>query len=191
MRMDRLLADLEAAEAARRAAQMRLDVAEGVRAERASVCLVDRLRAGIAARVEIVVSGHPVRGLLTEVGHGWVTIDRSARGAPVMGMDDLVQAGVVVVSVDAIEGVSGLGPAHSPGEDSPVGRTWGALLRAVARSRTTVVWRCRSGQRHTGIIDAVGVDHVVLRRAAGGPLMVATQEVACVEIGARRGEDYA
>lgn len=191
MRMDRLLADLEAAEAARRAAQARLDMAEGVRAERASVPFADRLRAGVGGQVEVVVSGHPVRGVLVEVGLGWVAVDRAARGVPVLGIDDLVQIGVVVAALDVIESVAGLGPAHAPDDGPAVGRSWGSLLRAVARSRTTVVWRCRSGQRHTGIIDAVGVDHAVLRRSAGGPLIVTTQELACVEIGARRGEDYA
>lgn len=191
MRMERLLADLEAAEAARRAAQARLEIAEGVRAERATVSLPERLGAAIGSTVDVTAAGHRVKGLLAEVGHGWVAIDRAARLSPVMGTEDLVHAGVDVIATDKIESIAGLGPAHVRDDSPTVGRTWGSLLRAIARSRTTLVWRTASGQQHTGIIDAVGSDHAVLRRGAGGPIVVTTQSLACIEVGARRGEDYA
>ena len=45
--MERLLADLEAAQEAQERAEARAEVAESVRVEHAGVTLVDRLRAGI------------------------------------------------------------------------------------------------------------------------------------------------
>ena len=46
--MERLLADLEAAQEAQERAEARAEVAESVRVEHAGVTLVDRLRAGSA-----------------------------------------------------------------------------------------------------------------------------------------------
>ncbi|QEH93680.1 hypothetical protein FV141_09195 [Dermacoccus abyssi] len=190
MRMDRLLADLEAAEAARRAAEKRLEIAEGVRAERAAVTLEDRLRGALGSAVEVVAAGHPVRGRLVEVGSGWVALDRSSREAVVLGVDDLARPGSVIVATAAIESVTGLRATHVKDEAPSVGRTWGSVLRAIGRSRATVVWRTTVGNEFTGLVDAVGVDHAVVRRSAGSPVVLTTQAVACVEVGARRGEDY-
>jgi hypothetical protein len=188
--MDRLLADLEAAEAARRAAQRRVEIAEGVRAERAAVTLEDRLRGSLGSDVEVVAAAHPVRGRLVEVARGWIALDRSTRKDVVLGVDDLARPGSVVVATAALESATGLRASHHKDDAPSVGRTWGSLLRALARSRVTVVWRTTSGNEFTGLVDAVGVDHAVVRRSAGTPVVLTTQAVACIEVGARRGEDY-
>lgn len=190
MRMDRLLADLEAAEAARRAAQRRVEIAEGVRAERAAVTLEDRLRGSLGSDVEVVAAAQPVRGRLVEVARGWIALDRSTRKDVVLGVDDLARPGSVVVATAALESATGLRASHHKDDAPSVGRTWGSLLRALARSRATVVWRTTSGNEFTGLVDAVGVDHAVVRRSAGTPVVLTTQAVACIEVGARRGEDY-
>ena len=58
MRMERLLADLEAAQEAQERAEARAEVAESVRVEHAGVTLVDRLRAGIGSVVAPVSYTH-------------------------------------------------------------------------------------------------------------------------------------
>lgn len=137
MRMDRLLADLEAAETARLEAERRAERAEGVRAERAILTIADRLRAAVGAdrAVTVVVHGHPCRGRVVEVGEGWVAIDRGL-GAPVLDVTDLVRPGVQLVALEGVETVTGLS-SRTTGDDSPaIGRSWGAVLRAAARART-------------------------------------------------------
>lgn len=187
MRMDRLLADLEAADTARLQAERRAERAECVRAERATVTIADRLRAAIGTdrAVTVVVHGHQCRGRVLEVGAGWAAIDRGL-GAPVLDVTDLVRPGVQLVALEGVETVTGLS-SRIAGDDAPaVGRGWGAVLRAAARARTAAAWRTRSGSTFAGTIEAVGADHVVVRRPGDLGVVVAYSGISVVEPAAGR-----
>lgn len=188
MRMERLLADLEAAEAARAQAQARLDVAEGVRAERASVVLADRLRAAENVEISVIAAGAQVRGRVRDVGIGWVVLDRGLDPAPSLGVEDLVRPGMQAVALEAIDTVTGLPRTFRPDDAPAVGRTWGSLFRAAARSRVPVAVRTRFGLSESGVVGAVSADHLVMRRRAGDDLLVTFAALAHVDLCAGRAD---
>ena len=169
--MERLLADLEAAQEAQERAEARAEVAESVRVEHAGVMLVDRLRAGIGSVVALSVGTETLRGHLLDVGEGWLALDRDGVHA-VHGVDDLVRAGLRLVPVNAIACVSGLGRPHVAADGSSIGRGWSSVLRAMARSRAPLAWHRLGGQTIVGTIDAVSADHVVLTPARGAASLV-------------------
>ncbi|WP_136519455.1 hypothetical protein [Cellulomonas telluris] len=151
MRWERLFADLEGQLAAGAAAQGRWDVADLVRAERAGVRLVDRVRAaaGTTVRLTLADAGEPVEGELLEVGTDWVLVALSERR----------RALVPLSAVDALAAV----PAAVAPPAGPVERALGLghALRALARDRATVRVRTRGGVV-SGRVERVGADHVDL-----------------------------
>lgn len=149
MRWDALFADMElqldAAEARERAAQ----VADLTRAERASVRLADRLRAGTGGPVRLALRNDVgVDGVVTDVGTTWVLV-----------RDDRVEH---LVPLPAVVSVAGLGSAVVPPPGAVLrGLGLGHVLRALSRDRQVV--RVLGGARTMlGRIDAVGADHLDL-----------------------------
>lgn len=180
MRIEALLADLEAQHAAAERHELRAEVAQGVRAERARITTRQRLDAALGRPVVVSAAGVDVAGTLAEIGDGWLAIsaDRETTAASLM---DIVRPGMRVIAIDAIESVTGLGRLSGPSEPQAprLGMGWGAILRAVAQGRSAVAWRTRTGAVHTGVIQAVGKDHVILTKA-GSEDVVLTVSGLCV-----------
>src|SRR4051812_11039736 len=75
MRWEALFADMEAQLAAAERADLRADVAELVRAERATVHLVDRLRDAVGRRVRVHVLGADVvEGEVLDAAEQWILV---------------------------------------------------------------------------------------------------------------------
>lgn len=147
MRWEALFADMESQLRSAQAQSRARDVAELTRAERASVHLVDRLRAAIGSQVRLTTRSGAVRGTLREVGMAWVLVED--------GRERLVP-------LHAVTAVGGLGDASAPPAGTVVRRLGlGHALRAVARDRG-VVQVAMGGTALTGRIEAVGGDHVDL-----------------------------
>ncbi|MBC7291583.1 MAG: hypothetical protein H5T83_09675 [Actinotalea sp.] len=149
MRWDALFADMElqvhAADAQSRADQ----VAELTRAERSSVLLVDRLRAGTGTPVEVVLrSGARVCGEVLDVAASWLLLEDGRREH--------------LVPFAAVTTVRGAPSVAAAGIGSPLRRLGlGHALRAVARDRCVVRVET-SGGAVVGRVDAVGADHMDL-----------------------------
>lgn len=146
MAWEGLFADLEAQWAAAERRELDAEVADRTRRERALVDLVARLAASVGspATVRLVV-GPPVRGVVDDVGDGWVVL-RSGRAS-------------VLVVLDAVVGVDGLAPRA----DAAVrARRFGVgyALRGISRDRAVVTVLDRAGGTTSGTIDAVGADHL-------------------------------
>ncbi|NNH08505.1 hypothetical protein HLB10_15645 [Cellulomonas fimi] len=141
---------MEAQLAAARGAELRADVAELTRAERATVHLVDRVRSAVGGPVTLrLAAGEPVRGVVLDAAPQWVLLDAGGvRRA-------LVPTGAVVA-------VGGL-PAHAAPPAGTVERRLGLghALRALARDRVVVRVRLASGDV-AGRVERVGADHVDL-----------------------------
>jgi hypothetical protein len=147
MRWEALFADMESQLVAARSQSQAHDVAELTRAERASVHLVDRLRAAVGSDVRLTIRSGGVRGTLREVGMAWVLVED--------GRERLVPLLAVLT-------VGGLGDASAPPAGTVVRRLGlGHALRAIARDRG-VVQLTMGESRLTGRIEAVGGDHVDL-----------------------------
>ncbi len=152
MRWSRLFADLEAQAEAADEADLAAEVAERSRREAALVHLHDRLAGAHGARVTVHLNGAgPVHGVLVDGGVDWVLLEEPG-------------ATEVVVPLAAVLGVSGVGAATAPPDDSVVGRRldlrW--VLRGLARSRTAVRLVLVDGSVLPGTLDRVGADHVDL-----------------------------
>ncbi len=149
MRWDALFADLERQLAAASARERALEVADLTRAERATVALADRLRAGLGSPVAVTVrTGTTVRGDLVDVGAAWVLLADGTR-------EHLVPHTAVVAVT---------GPAHdvAPPPGAVVrGLGLGHVLRAVARDRRVVDALTLAGTVR-GRVDVVGADHLEL-----------------------------
>lgn len=147
VRWDALFADMELQAEALRADVRDAQVAELTRAERASVHLVDRLRSGVGAPVDLLVrTGGRVRGVLLDVAAGWVLVEDGPREH--------------LVPVAGLVSVRGAPSVAAAGLGSPLRRLGlGHALRALARDRCLV--RCETvGGSVVGRVDAVGADHV-------------------------------
>ncbi|MFC8191326.1 hypothetical protein ACFUMH_06635 [Cellulomonas sp. NPDC057328] len=174
MRWERLFADLEGQLAAGAAEQGRWDVADLVRAERAQVGLVDRLRAAVGARVRVRLAdgGEPLEGEVVDAGTDWLLLGVAGHRR-------------AVVPLTALDVVSGLPVAVAP----PAGRVESRLglahvLRALARDRATVTVRTRGGML-TGRVERVGADHVdVTPDAAGSGWSTVTFGALCAVVSA-------
>lgn len=148
MRWAALFADMELQLDAAEAHGRDQDVADLTRAERASVLLADRLRAGVGAALRVVlVDGTTVAGEVRDVGPLWLLLDDQREH---------------LVPLAAIEIVSGLGDLSAP-PPVPVLRRLGLghALRAVARDRSVVRVVTRAWTV-TGRLEGVGRDHVDL-----------------------------
>ena len=177
MRIEALLADLEAQQLAATRAERQAEISESVRAERARVTTQQRLFAARGETVTIVAAGVEIRGRLVEVGDGWVALNARA-SAPAIDVADVMRPGARIVSCAAIESVTGPLARYQALPQSMAGLGWGSLLRAVARGRASVAWQTLSGTTHAGVIDAVGRDHVLLMRSGGEPVLLPTAQVA-------------
>ena len=147
VRWDALFADMELQVEALLADARSAEVAELTRAERASVHLVDRLRAGVGTPVEVLVrTGSRVGGVVVDVAASWLLLHEGPR-------EHLVPAGALV----AVRGAPVLAAA---GVGSPLRRLGlGHALRALARDRC-VVRVDVGGDVVVGRVDAVGADHL-------------------------------
>jgi hypothetical protein len=150
VRWDRLFGDLEAQIDADDRAVFEAELGDLVRAERAAVRLVDRLRAHVGCDVVLhLVAGEPARGALLEVGADWVLL-RS-------GVHDVLVPGVAVASV------SGLSRSAVNDEAKPgLSLRLTTVLRGLAGDRSTVAVELAGGSTLHGTIDRVGADHVDL-----------------------------
>lgn len=157
MRWERLFADLEAQLEAARAAELTAEVADLARAERATVRLVERLRASTGAPITLrLVGGDVVVGTLLEPAEQWVLVADGPRRA--------------LVPLAAVTQVAGLATTATPAGDVHVARrlTLGHALRALARDRVVVRVATESGEV-AGRLDRVGADHVDVTSVGDGP----------------------
>ncbi|WP_245612660.1 hypothetical protein [Actinotalea ferrariae] len=147
VRWDALFADMELQVEAMDADARAAEVAELTRAERSAVHLTDRLRAGLAGPVEVVVrTGARVTGEMVDVAASWLLLQDGAR-------EHLVPTAALVTVRGAPLGVA-------PGQGSPLRRLGlGHALRALARDRCVVRLETLGGPV-VGRLDAVGADHV-------------------------------
>lgn len=162
MRWDRLLADIEAAEAARERAEMLGEAAERSRMETGRVSLEARLRAAEGRPVVLEVDG-PQRcaGRLAGVGLGWVVVE----GAPASWL----------VATRHVLWVADLPRQFSPPPEGAAKRLYESLgirhvLRGIAADRSAVQIGLGTGEPLTGTIDRVGADFVDLAVHAPGEL---------------------
>lgn len=156
MRWTRLFDDLEAQLARQERADLALEVAEHVRAERGQVALLDRLLVTAGAQVSLRVRGvGPARGTVAEVGSGWLVLSTPAEGAG--------RRRALLVPLSAVLMVAGLSP-RSDGRDALAQRRLDLrhALRALSRDRAVVRLTDVEGGQVTGTIDRVGLDHLDL-----------------------------
>lgn len=162
VRWERLFADLEAQLSAARAQEAWGQVGELVRAERAAVHLLDRVRAARGGPVRVHVGDLPgelgavVAGDLLDVGADWVLVaEPGARQA--------------LVPLAAVEAFEALGRRASPPAGVVERRIGvGAALRALGRDRAQVQVQTR-GRTVLGRVEAVGADHVDVAAGRGSP----------------------
>ncbi|WP_146842785.1 hypothetical protein [Cellulomonas composti] len=150
MRWEALFEDLEGRLAAARDDQVRDEVADLVRAERAQVRLADRWRGARGATLRLVlVDGQVVEGVVVDSAAQWVLLAEPGR------RQALVPAGAIAAVVGA--------PPHAaaPGGEVDRSLTLGHTLRALTRDRVTVLLDVR-GSRLRGRLERVGADHVDL-----------------------------
>lgn len=149
-RWDRLVADLGARLDAEDCAELDAEVADRVRAERATIGLADRL-AGATGPVRLLLAGgRTVDGRVAEVGPDWVLL-RPGGGRR-----------TYLARIPAIVEVSGLGssaPRLRPGVAAP---TLASLLRRLSAERARVRVDDIGGRALTGSIRSVYADHVDL-----------------------------
>jgi hypothetical protein len=155
MRWESLFADMEAQLAAGRLADVRADVAELARAERASITLADRGRSSIGRPVRVLVGDvDMIEGELVDAAPQWLLLATS----PVRR---------ALVPVAAVSAVDGLAPHAAPAAGTVESRLGlGHALRALARDRVAVRVRA-GGAQLTGRIERVGADHLDLADPGG------------------------
>lgn len=159
MRWEALFDDLEVQWSAQRTLQLEADVAEAVEWERAQILLVDRLRAGVGAQLQITMQDGGRFGLLVQrVGADWISGRAGAQS--------------LILPIRAIISIEGL-PARAQPETSHTRRLlgMGSPLRALARSREAVIVAGVGGELGRGVIAHVGADHldVAVNCAGGAP----------------------
>ena len=148
MRWEQLFADMDAQLAAARLADVRAEVAELARAERASVTLSARVRASVGREVRVRVDdAEPLSGTLVEAAPEWLLLATSgARRA--------------LVPLAAVGAVDGLAADAAPGPGLVESRLGlGQVLRALSRDRVGVRVGAR-GVEVVGRIDRVAADHL-------------------------------
>ena len=174
MRWESLFADMEAQLVAGRLADVRAEVADLARAERASITLADRARSSIGRPVRILVGDSDlVEGQLVDAAPQWLLLATS----PVRR---------ALVPVDAVSAVDGLALHAAPAAGTVESRLGlGHALRALARDRVAVRVRA-GGAELTGRIERVGADHLDLTDtdvARRGPWAVAFATLRVVQSG--------
>lgn len=166
MRMDRVLTDLEAQHYAQAERQRRAAVREGVIEHRANAKLISRIAGNLGRRLTVSVGGVSVQGTLVECGHDWCALSRSADAVPILNAADLIRPGVLLVPLHAVESIAGLGNSIVTGDQQGM-LTAADVLRLWGQARVRTAWRTRSGDVPTGLIAAVGSDHIMMRQGAG------------------------
>lgn len=156
--MDALFRDLEAQADALERAELLGRAEELARAERAGIGLRDRLRAHANTRLRCTLrDGSRLEGAIGGLGTDWVALGSREEGGR-----------YAIVRLPAVAAVEGLGVRAdtSPGvlEER---MTLSIVLRTIARDRVPVRILTEGGPL-TGLIAAVGGDHLDLRRAAVG-----------------------
>ena len=173
MRWESLFADMEAQLAAGRLADVRADVAELARAERASITLAARARSSVGRPVRVLVGNDVLEGQLLDAAPEWLLLATSS-----------VRRALVPVA--AAVAVDGLAPHAAPSAGAVESRLGlGHALRALARDRVAV--RVRAGGADlTGRIERVGADHLDLTDSDGvrrGGWAVAFAQLQVVQTG--------
>ncbi len=146
MRWERLFADLEAQLVASDEAELAAEIADRTRRELALATLAERLRGSVGVSVALTVRGAgTVRASVRDVGTGWLLLGQGASE--------------LLVSLDAVTSISGLGPRNAV----PVGAVQRSLglawvLRGVVRDRAAVTTVLVDGASVTGTPDRVGAD---------------------------------
>jgi hypothetical protein len=164
VRWQRLFADLQAELEAGEAAAERAEDASRARLETGAVRLVDRLGGAVGREVSLRCRGAgELRGVLTEVGAGWVLLTESG------GRE-------VLVAVPAVRTVAGLDRGTAVPAEGEVARRldlrW--ALRGLARDRSPVQVLLDDGGALTGTIDRVGADFAELAVHASDELRRST-----------------
>ncbi len=156
MRWHSLFEDLEAQLEREEIAGLHAEVAERVRAERATVGLADRLLVHLGSQLALTLPRGTVSGVVTDVAPQWVLLreDRTP----------------VLVPAAAVVAAHGLARAVAPEPGTVLRRLGlGHALRALARDRAPVTVHA-GRERLTGTIDRVGADHLDLAlHPAGEP----------------------
>ena len=154
---DGLFGDLEAEFAGQRDAELAGEVADRTRREVAQLALRQRFAAapGVLLRISLL-GGETVAGRLDRSGVDWAVLV------------DPVGARILV-SLPAVATVAGLPLAAQPDPESGTAAaliaartTFGYVLRAVARDRSTATLLLVTGARLTGTVDRVGADFLDL-----------------------------
>lgn len=152
MRWEALFRDLEAQAQAHEDAQWMHEVGERARGERLSVSLASRIAAARGQHIGLGLrDGSRVRGEVLDSGSDWVLLDDAGR-------QRLVAAG----SISVITGLTRRADQLTAVESRlTIART----LRALSRERSRVT--IRAGVEVSGVISAVGEDHLDLATDAG------------------------
>lgn len=148
-RWDRLFEDLEAQVHADASRELRAEVADRTRRERALVGMSARLLGNVGRRVVVRTSAGAHAGLIREVGAEWLLVQPTAER-------------LVLIPTSAVRSVTGLrAGSHEP---NLVARSLGlgGALRAISRDRAAVELTDLDGHVLTGTLDAVGADHLEL-----------------------------
>lgn len=151
MQWEDLIADLEAQMDSAQEGDWRAEVAERTRGERASILLAERVAAGRGAGVRVTLRGGArVGGTVVDSGSDWMLLGEQSR-----------RRLVPLAAAAVIEGLPQRTHALSRVEER---LSLASTLRALARDRARV--RISAGVDLTGVIAAVGADHVDLATEA-------------------------
>jgi hypothetical protein len=176
VRWERLFDDVEAQLDAADRAELAGEVADRTRREVARLRLVDRLRAGIDAELQLRILGAGMlHGRLRRAGEGWLLLEPDAGPSALVLQAAVLELGGLPVA------------AAEPGSEGPVLSRLdiGYALRAIARDRSPVAVLLRDGTRLDGTLDRIGSDFAdVALHPAGEPRRgAAVRSVRCVPFG--------
>jgi hypothetical protein len=149
MRWERLFDDLEARLEAQGRADAEAEAVDLVRAERARLGVLDRLRAQMGATLVWSLAGgrSPVSARLLDIGADWVLV----------GAD----RGQMLIPIAAVQTIGGLSRSALPDPSEVVRRLGiGLVLRGLSRDRALVSVRLADDRTVSGTIDRVGADHI-------------------------------
>lgn len=167
VRWESLFADLEGQLDAAQRADLRAELAERVRAERAVVDLADRLRSATGARLRVWLAGGGLaEGEVVDVATQWLLLADGPRR--------------VLVPAHAVVGLAGAPPVAAPPAGVVERRlSLGHALRALARDRVPVVVAA-DGYELAGRVERVGADHLDVLSTHGDPRVERTVPFAAL-----------
>jgi len=168
MRWDHLFADLEGQLSAASVAQFNAEVSELTRGERAAVELSARMKASVGSQVRLMLrDGDYVEGDVKDASAQWLLVS-SARSHH-------------VVPLHAVMTVTGLGVRAAPMTEVERRLTLGHAMRALSRDRARVAVHTDAGLC-TGVIGAVGADHMDVATSVGSRSQVTVPFAAIVQV---------